>query len=237
VSVVVPYFRMDAYVEDTLRSISEQTYRHVETVVVNDGSLREEDRVLLDLVDRYGARLVTQRNRGLGAARNFGIANAHGSLVLPLDSDDLIDPDFVERCVAALEADPDLAYVGTWSRYVDEELRPIAGADPGYTPLGNWSGLTERQNVAGSASAVIRRSLFDAGFAYEVDLVSYEDWQFYLRLRQAGHYGSIIPRALLRYRIRGGSMLRATGSAHAERLHEEVLTLSAEDRMRWTARP
>jgi glycogen(starch) synthase len=237
VSVVVPYYRMDAYVEDTLRSIAAQTYPHVETVVVNDGSLRAEDGVLEDVVDRYGARLITQRNRGLGAARNFGVANAHGSYVLPLDSDDLIDPDFVERCLAALEADRDLAYVGTWSRYVDEQLRPIEGADPGYTPLGNWSGLAEEQNAAGSASALIRRSLFDAGFRYSPDLVSYEDWLFYLRLARAGHYGTIIPRALLQYRIRGQSMLRATGAVRWERLRNEVATLLIESTTQWTASP
>ncbi|MEA2292572.1 MAG: glycogen synthase [Solirubrobacteraceae bacterium] len=235
VSVVVPYYRMDAYVEDTLQSIAAQTHPHVETVVVNDGSLRDEDRMLELLADRYGARLVTQRNRGLGAARNFGVANARGSYVLPLDSDDLIDPDFVERCLAALEADGDLAYVGTWSRYVDEQLRPIAGANPGYTPLGNWSALAEEQNAAGSASALIRRSLFDAGFRYSTDLVSYEDWLFYLRLARAGHYGGIIPRPLLQYRIRSASMLRATGAVRWERLRNEVATLLLESTTRWTA--
>jgi glycosyltransferase involved in cell wall biosynthesis len=227
---------MSAYVQDTVRSVAEQTYPNVETVVVNDGSMADEDRVLETLPEHYGARVVMQRNHGLGAARNFGVRNAHGRFILPLDADDLIAPDFVERCVAALEADAGLAYVGTWSRYVDEHLEPIDGADPGYTPLGNWSALTDVQNVAGSASALVRRHLFDQGFAYSHDLTSYEDWLFYRRLREAGHFGAIIPRPLLTYRIRRSSMLRATGSVRWERLQGEVAALLAEGGMQWTSR-
>jgi glycosyltransferase involved in cell wall biosynthesis len=201
--------------------------------VVNDGSIRDEDHVLEELAERYDFKLHTQRNHGLGAARNFGVRQARGRFILPLDADDVIEPDLVERCVEALLADPDLAYVGTWSRYVDEDLEQIEGADPGYAPLGNWSSLAEVQNVAGSATALIRRRLFD-DFRYSHELTSYEDWHFYLQLRRAGHYGAVIPRALLQYRIRRASMLRSTGMTRVERLEGEVRALLAEGAMEWT---
>jgi glycogen(starch) synthase len=236
VSVVVPYFELDAHVEDTLRSIDAQTYPRIETVVVNDGSLREADLVLERLAGRYPFRLVTQRNQGLGAARNFGVAHARGRFVLPLDADDMIEPDFIASCMEALLADPELAYVGTWSRYVDEQGKPVDGADPGYAPLGNWSSLVAERNVAGSASAVIRRWLFDEGFQYSRELTSYEDWLFYLQLRQAGHYGGLIPRTLLRYRIRASSMLRATGAVRWDRLRGEVAAHLAEGAIEWTSK-
>jgi hypothetical protein len=230
VSVVVPYFRRDALVRETLASVRAQSHPRIETIVVNDGSLREEDAFLYDLP----VRVVTQRNRGLGAARNLGIAAARGRYVVPLDADDVLAPTFVERCLAALEADDDLAYVGAWSRYVDEGGAPISGADPGYTPLGNWAGLCERMNAAGSATALIRRHLFDVGFAYSPDLVSYEDWSFYLRLRRAGHFGAIVPESLLSYRVRPASMLRSEGADHRERLAGEVAAHVAEGGVRWT---
>lgn len=232
VSVVVPYFRLEAHVEETIASVADQTHRRIEVIVVNDGSLREQDALLSDLP----VRLVTQRNRGLGAARNLGFAVARGRYVLPLDADDTIDPVFVERCVTALEADDDLAYVGTWSRYVDEDGEPIPGADPGYAPMGNWAAITQQTNVAGSASALIRRHLFDAGFEYSIDLTSYEDWLFYRRLRRAGHFGQIIPEALLRYRIRRQSMLRSEGTEHRLRLAGEMAAHLEEGAMEWTYR-
>jgi glycogen synthase len=233
VSVIVPYFELDAYVEDTLRSVAAQTYPRIETVVVNDGSLREQDALLERLAGQYPVRVVTQRNQGLGAARNFGIAHARGRYVLPLDADDMIAPDFVESCVTALEACPDLAYVGTWSRFVDDDGEPMPGADPGYAPLGNWSTLVFDENVAGSASALIRRWLFDDGFGYNRDLTSYEDWLFYLELRRAGHLGGVIPRALLQYRIRTSSMLRATGRVRWDRQRGEVAAHLAEGATEW----
>ncbi len=231
VSVVIPYYELDAFVEETIASVAAQTYPNLETIVVNDGSLREQDAFL----DQLPVRLVTQRNRGLGAARNLGVAAARGRFVLPLDADDLLEPDFVEACVRALVADDDMAYVGTWSRFVDEDGRQIDDADPGYAPLGNWSRLADHQNVAGSASALLRRYLFDVGFAYSPDLTSYEDWLFYLQLRDAGHLGGIIPRSLLRYRIRRSSMLRSTGAGNAQRLRAEVLAHLAEGGMQWTS--
>jgi glycosyltransferase involved in cell wall biosynthesis len=231
VSVVVPYFRLDAHVRETLASVRAQTHPRIETIVVNDGSLREQDAFLFDLP----VRVVTQRNRGLGAARNLGVAAARGRYVLPLDADDVLAPTFVERCLAALEAVDDLAYVGAWSRYVDEQGEPMPGADPGYAPLGNWARLCERTNAAGSATALIRRHLFDLGFAYDPDLVSYEDWSFYLRLRRAGHFGAIVPEALLSYRVRPASMLRSEGADHRERLAGEVAARVTEGAVRWTS--
>jgi len=235
VSVVVPYFELDPFVEETLRSIEAQSYPRIETIVVNDGSLREEDRVLERLAERYPIRLVTQQNQGLGAARNFGIMHALGRFILPLDADDLIATDFVQACVDALVAAPELAYVGTWSRYVDEHGAPIPGADPGYAPLGNWSDMVMQQNVAASASAVVRRWLFDDGFEYSRELTSYEDWLFYLQLHQAGHYGDLIPRTLLSYRVRTASMMRTTGVVRWERQRGEVLARAAEGSVKWTS--
>ena len=235
VSVVVPYFELDAFVEDTLRSIGAQSYPRIETIVVNDGSIRTQDAILERLASAYPFRLVTQRNQGLGAARNFGITHARGRFVLPLDADDTIEPDFVEACAEALHANADLAYVGTWSRFTDEDGDPLPGMTPGYAPLGNWSSLVFDQNVAGTASALIRRWLFDDGIAYSRELTSYEDWLFYLQLQQAGHYGDIIPRAMLRYRIRSSSMLRATGSVRWDRLRGEVAAHLAEGALEWTS--
>jgi glycogen synthase len=235
VTIVVPYFELHEFVEETLRSIAAQSYPRIETVVVNDGSMRTQDAILERLADEYPFRLVTQRNQGLGAARNLGVLHARGRYVLPLDADDTIAPEFVDACVEALQDDDHLAYVGTWSRFVDERGDPLPDMTPGYTPLGNWSSLVFDQNVAGSASALIRRWLFDDGLAYSRELTSYEDWLFYLQLRQAGHYGDIIPRPLLNYRIRSSSMLRATGSVRWDRLRGEVAAHLAEGAMEWTS--
>ena len=99
VSIVIPYFRLERYVRETVASGAAQTHPEIEIVIVNDGSLRAEDRVVYELADEFGARIVTQANSGLGAARNMGISQSRGRYVVPLDADDTIAPDFVARCV------------------------------------------------------------------------------------------------------------------------------------------
>jgi glycosyltransferase involved in cell wall biosynthesis len=235
VSIVIPYFKLDRYLRETLASAAAQVHPATEIVIVNDGSLRSDDRVVYELADEFGARVVTQVNSGLGAARNFGIAQSRGPYVVPLDADDTIAPEFVARCVHALEANESLAYVTSWVEYMDPSGRPASDENGGYFPFGNWSGLIERNNVGGTCVALIRRSLFESGFAYSTDLTSYEDWLLYLELHHAGHHGGVIPERLIRYRVREESMMRTVGAPRLARLYEELRAHRRELEIGWTA--
>jgi glycogen synthase len=235
VSVVIPYYRLDRYLEETVRSAYEQTYPNLEVLVVNDGSLRGQDAILFELAERYGFRLVTQPNAGLGSARNAGIRISRGYYVFPLDADNVAEPEFVERCVEVLDGDESLAYVTSWTRYIDDDGRPQHGAAAGYQPLGNWFANRE-ENMAGDAAAVIRRWVFDRGLWYSQDLTSYEDWQLYRELHAAGLHGHVIPERLLRYRVRGGSMLRDIGLPLQGRLRGEMDAHLVERRIEWESR-
>lgn len=238
VSVIVPYYRMDKLVEETLDSVAAQTYGAIETIVVNDGSLREEDHAVLGRVaERPGVTVVTQTNAGLGAARNFGISQAAGAYVLPLDADDLIVPEFVERVVGVLEMDPELAYVGTWVQYMDEDAVDYGSDIEGYFPYGNWSTMLRRGNVGGVCTCLFRRAIFDAGFSYDDELTSYEDWLLFRELDAAGLHGEIIPEKLFRYRVRQTSMMRTIGSKALDRFEGEITARMRERAVRWTAGP
>lgn len=234
VSIVVPYFRLDEHVEETLDSALAQTYRNIEVVVINDGSLRERDAFLYDLERRDRLSVVTQVNSGLGAARNFGIVNSRGRYVLPLDADDVILPTFVERCVDVLERDPGLAYVTTWVEFMEPDGSRVVDEDGGYVPFGNWSELIQRNNVGGVCTTLLRRRLFELGFRYSHDITSYEDWLLYLELREAGHEGHVIPERLFRYRVRDDSMMREIGSPLLGRLYGELRAHARERAVVWT---
>jgi glycosyltransferase involved in cell wall biosynthesis len=231
VSVVIPYYGLPEHVGETVESIFAQTYPRLEVVVVNDGSFFEADWVLGELAARYPLAVVTQMNAGLGAARNFGIGQSRGRYIVPMDADNMLEPTFVERGVELLESQPDVAYVTTWSQFVDENGIEI---NHGYQPLGNVTELGRVTNVAGDATSVIRRRLFELGFAYSHDLTSFEDWSFYRDLGENGHEGLVIPERLFRYRIRPESMLREIGAPREERLMREIDTHLAEGRIEWT---
>jgi glycogen synthase len=231
VSVVVPYFRMEAHLEETLASIRAQTHPRIEVILVNDGSLREQDAVVDDLADRYDAKLVAQPNSGLGAARNLGMQLARGRYVLPVDPDDLLLGEFVERCVDVLERRPELAYVTSWTEFIGEDGSPHAG---GYRPIGNAAGYLDAENVAGSSMALLRRRLFERGLRYSEDMTSYEDWLLFLELRDRGLFGHVIPEPLLRYRVRDASMLRGVTPGKLALLRGELEAHRREAALRWT---
>lgn len=228
VSVVVPYHGLPEHVEAAVVSVLSQTHERVEVLVVNDGSFAAADRVLAHLASRYPLTVLTQPNRGLGAARNLGIGQARGRYVLPLDADNELEPQFVERCLRLLRHDPDCAYVTSWTRYVDERGDSLAGGVLGYQPLGNGLRTDDRENVAGDAVALIPRATFDH-LRFDPALTSYEDWSFYRRLARLGMRGRVVPERLVRYRVRPGSLLRAVGLPNHERLLMELRSADQRD--------
>ena len=235
VTVVIPYFKLERHLAETLDSVLAQTHAALDVVIVNDGSLREEDAFVYDLAADSRITVVTQVNTGLSAARNLGARLARGEYVLPLDADDLIRPDFVARCVEALERAPELAYVTTWVEYMEPDGTPIEEPGGGYMPFGNWSRLIERNNVGGTCASVMRRRIFDRGFRWDHDLTSYEDWLLYLQLARAGLHGAVVPQRLFRYRVRPDSMMRTDGRPQTELIVGEIAAHLRESEVEWVA--
>src|SRR3954453_6018862 len=236
VTAIVPYYRLERHVGETIASLFDQTHDPLEVIVVNDGSFRPEDEVLGELAESYPLTVLAQENSGLGAARNLGISQARGRYVFPLDADNVALPTFVERCVDVLEADSAVAYVSSWSRFVYDDAIPRSEWAEGYHPLTNDGVAVHDVNTAGDAAAVVRREVFDGGFRYSADAAaSYEDWLFYRELARAGLYGHVIPARLLLYRVRETSMLRNVGLPRHERLLGEMTAFLREREVQWTA--
>ncbi len=234
VSIVIPYFELEQHVEGAIASAAAQTHPRTELIVVNDGSLRARDAILIELAERYPLTVLTQPNRGLGAARNLGIELARGEYVLALDADNVLAPQFVARCVAALAADPEIAFVTSWLRYIDERGEPWKGTAEGLKPIGNWSRAVDSLNVAGDACAVFRRSVFESGVAYSTDVAGFEDWALYRELRRRGLFGQVIPEPLIDYRIRSDSMMRTLSSPREEWIRQAIDAHLAERAVEWT---
>ncbi len=235
VSAIVPYFRASRFVGEAVASLVSQSYPRLEIVLVNDGSFEDEDWVVAEIAGRLPVVVVSQINAGLGAARNFGISQSRGRYFFPLDADNVAEPEFVARCVEVLESQPEVAYVTSWSRYMDTDGTLREGPEVGYQPLGNHAALNAEQNVAGDAAALLRRSLFDGGFRYSEELTSFEDWHLYRRLQRAGHFGVVIPERLLRYRVRADSMQAQIAQPNRDRLLSEIDALIRENETQWTS--
>lgn len=103
ISVVVPIFDVEEYLEECLRSVAGQTFEDLEVVMVDDGST-DGSAAIAERFARHDGRfrLVTQPNGGLGRARNTGIANVTGDFLAFVDSDDVLPPDAYRLLHASL---------------------------------------------------------------------------------------------------------------------------------------
>ena len=111
VSVIVPIYKVEAYLETCIQSICSQTYQDLDIVLVDDGS-PDNSGAICDAWAKKDSRIqvIHQKNKGLSGARNTGIAHAFGDYLCFIDSDDWIAPDMIEHLYAMLTTyDADMA--------------------------------------------------------------------------------------------------------------------------------
>jgi glycosyltransferase involved in cell wall biosynthesis len=111
VSVVIPSYNAAATLPATLDSVLAQTWPHVETIVVDDGSTDATGEVLARYAPRV--RVIRQANAGLAAARNAGCVAASGRFIALLDADDLCEPERIGTQVMFMAARPDVVLSGS----------------------------------------------------------------------------------------------------------------------------
>lgn len=124
VSVIVPIYKVEAYLESCVDSILAQTYQTLEIILVNDGS---PDRCGA-ICDEYAAKdsrvkVLHKPNGGLSDARNAGMAVAHGTFLMFVDSDDLLPPDAVEILLELACKENAELVIGGHDRF--EEVPPV----------------------------------------------------------------------------------------------------------------
>ena len=100
VSIIVPVYNVEVYILDCLNSIFAQDYTTIEVIAINDGSTDTS----LEILNNYAAKesrlkIITQNNKGLSGARNTGLDYASGEIIVFVDSDDIISPNLVSRCI------------------------------------------------------------------------------------------------------------------------------------------
>lgn len=208
VSVIIPNYNYGRFLAAALESVFAQTHAAHEIIVVDDGSTDDSLAVLARYAERV--QVIQQRNRGVGVARNVGVAAASGELIAFLDADDYWLPEKLALQVARFQAQPTVGLVHCGARYVD-----AAGAALAEDLTGREGWVAEDLLhirpviVAPGSSALIPRTVFQAlgGFRTEQELPSAEDWEFCFRLA-ARYEIAFVAQPLLCYRQHGISRHR-----------------------------
>jgi glycosyltransferase involved in cell wall biosynthesis len=207
ISVVMPVYNSERYLQDSIESILRQTYTDLELICVDDGS-RDSS---LEILQRYESRdprvrVIAGPNTGGPGARNSGMSVARGKYIAAMDSDDVALPERLHRQLVYMESHPGCVCSGAAVRIVGPDLMPIRDE-----PKALDHETIDCETLAGDGAAIRHPvAIFRADAVREVGGYQEqyrEEQDIYLRLAEIGRLANL-PDILLLYRLRLGSVNR-----------------------------
>lgn len=198
VSIVTPFFDTGPVFWETYVSVFGQTLQAWEWIIVDDGSTDPEALAILNRVEGEDPRIRIvrhDRNRGLSASRNTGVAAATCEYVVLLDSDDLIEPVALESWLWFLQHHPGFAFVnGAEAGFGAQQFLIVKG-------FREREGFLEENRL--NPTCMIRRSVFQAVGGMDEDRRGgFEDWDFWLKCASQGFWGDTLQELHIWYRRR-----------------------------------
>ena len=208
ITVLMPAYNAGRYIAEAVESVLGQTHRDFDLVIVDDGSSDDT----LAAARRFEpldprVHVVAQANSGIANTMNAALAGIRTEWVACMHADDVMLPDRLERQVAFVRENPDVAVVSGLVVMIDDAGREIGRSR---------SHLTTRHAVRTAVAAgecvafnhpatIFRRSVVDAVGGYRQEFWPAEDTELWNRVAGAGHLVLVQPEFLLKYRIHGGS--------------------------------
>lgn len=205
VSVVIPVWNSEKYIDEAINSIVHQTYQNLEIIIINDASTDETPRIVDSwaLKDKRIRVIHNKRNLGIGGNRSKGVAEARGNFICWQDADDIAFPYRVERQVEILLKDESIGVVGGGLQFFDSKgdgvVRTYAEDDE------SLRRTIFRYNPIAQPASVFRRSVFDVVGGYDASLAVSEDLDMWFRLGEQYKFANTSD-VVIRYRQSDGSL-------------------------------
>lgn len=186
ISVIIPYYKGEKYITETLASVFNQGYNNFEIIIVNDGSPIETLEVLQPFSDRV--KMIHQENQGQAAARNTGIREAMGEFITFLDQDDLWTDNRIATMLPYLTDSNEYDFV----RGTVDHFRILPDGSRESTGPKVWEVLP--------GVSFYRKSVVDRVGMFNESMHEGEDFDWNIRLHESGAKGIQIPDLVLLYR-------------------------------------
>ena len=221
ISVIIPVYNSEKTIQETLKSVLNQTFSDFEVIVINDGS-QDSTLDIISSIQDSRIKVFSYPNAGISASRNRGISQASGEFIAFLDHDDLWTPDKLESQLRALQENPQAAVAYSWTDLIDEASQFIKP----YSHLSVTGNVHEKLLVSNflktASNPLIRKEALIQLGGFDQSICGPEDWDLFLRL--AAHYHFVaVPRPQVLYRM-------ITGSASTNVFRQEVESLKVIER-------
>ena len=205
VSIILPVYNGEKFVKHSIDSVFKQTNDQWQLIVVNDGSTDSTAEIVKEFDDPR-IIYIYQENLGLSAARNSGIRNSRAEIIALLDSDDLWEPEFLEKMMGLIERHPDAAAVYCGFQYIDAKGQYMGV--PSYKvvpPETVYKKLICGGNWLAPCAVVFRRRLAQEVGLFDESLMAVEDADLWIRLSALHHFIGL-PEVLVKYRRHDSNM-------------------------------
>lgn len=229
VTVLMPVHEGERYLREAVDSILRQTFGDFELLAVDDGSRDRTYEILSSYRDRRIHVRRHTRNEGLIASLNEGLDLAAGEYVARMDADDVAHPERLARQVRFLDAQPDIAAVGTG-------VRNFGAATDSWTLRHEPAAIRARllfETALSHPTVMLRASALERlGIRYDPEYPLAEDYQLFVELAERAALANL-PETLLHYRFHGGQ----TSATNAEQQRATMRRIRARQLQRLGLRP
>lgn len=207
ISVIIPAYKAAKYIEETVRSVLNQTYSHFELIIVDDGSPDDQYRIIERLCKEDSRiRYVKQENGGVSSARNHGFQLSTGSFIAFLDSDDVWLPDNLNKKLKKFTEDNELGLVHSDLEIIDEDSNltgETKSGKAGYIldDLLAWNGTC----IPTPSSILVKRNVVEKVGGFDLELSNAADQEFFFRVAKHFKIGRV-EHITWRYRVHDNNM-------------------------------
>ena len=195
VSVIMPCYNDGKYIMEAIDSIVKQTYQNWELIIVDDGSDDEETKRIINEIQNPKIKVFHTEHLRPAGARNYGIQKAEGTYILPVDSDDRIHEEYMEKAVKMIESNPRIGVV-----YCKAEL---FGEKSGSWNLPDYSFKHMLLDNIVFVTALFYKSDWEKVGGFNTSMAQgMEDYDFWLSILGLEREICQIPEVLFYYRIK-----------------------------------
>lgn len=216
VSIIIPCYNNEKYIEETLDSVFLQNITSWECIIINDGSSDRSEELILNKIgqdERF--KYIHQNNTGVCVARNNAIKYSSGEYLLCLDADDLISENFLEETIKLMNSSPEITVVTSTVKFF--------GRSKGILNVISYDMETLVAANQIVVTSLFRRVDFDRVGGFNENMkIGFEDWDFWISVLKDGGRVECAAMAVFHYRILKKSRNSETANVNMPKLRFQM---------------